>query len=103
MTDDVLSSPMAAGLLLQLKAECEAQHARADKAEADLTVERERRQQLAEALLQLAQMIDKQLVCVNDPVCPKCAIATAVNQLREDTKIPINDAVNAVIAKAEGR
>lgn len=34
--ENVLSSPMAAGLLLTLKAECEAQHARAEKAEAEL-------------------------------------------------------------------
>jgi hypothetical protein len=31
--DNVLSSPMAAGVLMQLKAECEAQHARAEVAE----------------------------------------------------------------------
>lgn len=31
--DEALSSPMAAGLLLTLKAECEAQHARAEAAE----------------------------------------------------------------------
>lgn len=34
--EDVLTAPMAAGLLLTLKAECEAQHARAEKAEAQL-------------------------------------------------------------------
>lgn len=33
---DVLTAPMAAGLLLQLKAECETQHDRAEKAEAEL-------------------------------------------------------------------
>jgi hypothetical protein len=34
--ENVLSAPMAAGLLLKLKEECETQHARADKAEAAL-------------------------------------------------------------------
>ena len=34
--DDALSSPMAAGLLLALKQECEAQHARAEAAESRL-------------------------------------------------------------------
>ena len=34
--DNALSSPMAAGLLLTLKAECEKEHARAEAAEAQL-------------------------------------------------------------------
>ena len=42
--EDALSSPMAAGLLLKLREECEAQHARAEMAEANiarLTAERD--------------------------------------------------------------
>ena len=49
--ENVLSSPMAAGLLVTLRAECESQHARAEQAEAQLReAQRERDQCLATAI-----------------------------------------------------
>jgi hypothetical protein len=46
--ENVLSSPMAAGLLLKLKQECEAQHARAEALEAQLQRAREALTEIAE-------------------------------------------------------
>lgn len=78
--ENVMSSPLASGLLLSLKAECEAQHARAEKAEAELEAERLAHQQTRVLLTALRTGDDDRVRRLRD------GLATLEQQWRDRAK-----------------
>ena len=64
--ENVVSSPMASALLLKLKAECEAQHARAEAAEAKLAALEAENAQLRANLVATQDQVDGWSRCICD-------------------------------------